>query len=210
MTITGAFTTEDVARLTGLSKRQILYWDATGVYSPSLARGTKGQAHGRVYSFRDVVALRTLAMIRNSVSLQEIRRVGSWLRDHYQAPWSELRFCILGHTILFSDPRTGGLVSTAPAGQRVIPFNLEEIAEDVTARFHTLQRREQSEVGQIERDRYVVRNDYVVAGTRIPTQAIWEFHRANYDAETILREFPSLTGDDIQAAIEFEQHRHAS
>lgn len=210
VTLIGAFTTKDVSRLTGLSTRQIVYWDNTGVYSPSIARGHRRQAHGRIYSFRDVVALRTLALIRDRVSLQEIRRVGSWLRAHYESPFSRLRFHLWGETIVFSDPSTGELVSTAPPGQRIIPFNLEEIAEDIAARFRKQQQREPSKIGHIERHRYVARNDYVVAGTRVPTQAVWEFHRSKYDAGAIRKEFPSLSIDDIRAAIEFEQRRHAS
>jgi uncharacterized protein (DUF433 family) len=210
MNVVGAFTTNDVSRLTGLSKRQVVYWDTTGVYSPSIARGGARQPHGRIYSFRDVVALRALALIRGNVSLQQIRRTGAWLCEHYASPWSRLRFYLWGDRIVYSDPETGEFVSTAPPWQRVIPFDLVEIAVDMTNRFKELQRRKHSAIGQVERHRYVVRNDYVLAGTRIPTQTIWEFHRATFDIAAIQREYPELTQEDIRAAIEFEQQRHAS
>jgi uncharacterized protein (DUF433 family) len=53
-----------------------------------------------------------------------------------------------------------------------------------------------------------VHNAWVVAGTRIPTEAIWNFHAAGYDAEAIIREYPRLTPDDVRAAIDFESRRH--
>jgi uncharacterized protein (DUF433 family) len=47
----------------------------------------------------------------------------------------------------------------------------------------------------------------VLAGTRIPTQAIWNFYRAGYKMLAILKEYPRLTAKDVQAAIEFEANR---
>ena len=50
----------------------------------------------------------------------------------------------------------------------------------------------------------MVHNAWVVAGTRIPTDAIWNFHRAGYDATAIIKEYPRLKAEDVRAAIEFE------
>ena len=41
---------------------------------PEFANGSRRQAYSRVYSFRDVVALRTLAQLRRHIPLQELRR----------------------------------------------------------------------------------------------------------------------------------------
>jgi DNA-binding transcriptional MerR regulator len=80
-----AFTADHVARLTGLSKRQLGYWDKTEFFAPTLIDEFQRRAFGRIYSFRDVVGLRTIAILRNQhkIALQELRRVGAWLqREH--------------------------------------------------------------------------------------------------------------------------------
>lgn len=56
-------------------------------------------------------------------------------------------------------------------------------------------------MGQVERHRFVVHNEAVVAGTRIPVSSIRSFADAGYSAEQILREYPSLTRQDIDAAL---------
>jgi hypothetical protein len=70
-----------------------------------------------------------------------------------------------------------------------------------------LRERRHDEIGKLARNRYVVRNAWVVAGTRIPTAAIWNFHEAGYSPGDIIAEYPRLTLEDISAAIEFESKR---
>lgn len=210
MPIIGAFTSEDVARLTGLSKRQIEYWDRTNVYSPSLAKGRGRQPYGRIYSFRDAVALRTLAKLRECVPLQQIRRVGEWLNEHYETPWASLRFLVVGRQIVFRDPSTSDFVATEPPGQRIIPFYLEEISAEVQDRISDLRTRNPDDIGRIQRHRFIAQNRYVIAGTRVPTEVIWDYHVAGYNASSIQREYPDLTVEDIKSAITFESNRLAS
>ena len=54
------FGAKRVARLTGVSVRQLGYWDRTDFYQPSYEDGTPGHTSTRFYSFRDLVALRTI------------------------------------------------------------------------------------------------------------------------------------------------------
>jgi len=86
-----AFTSELVAKLTGLSVQRLYDWDRTGFYTPEYADRDRSNAYSRVYSFRDVVSLRTLSVLRDQhrVSHQELRRVSNWLKQHYVNPWSE-------------------------------------------------------------------------------------------------------------------------
>ena len=208
-----AFTAENVCRLTGLSGRQLSYWDATDFFSPELIDEYKRRAFGRIYSFRDVVGLRTIAVLRNvhRIPLQELRRVGEWLLAHHKAPWSSLRFALSGRTVVFSDPVTGKYVEAAGGGQAVIEIDLEIIASDMRRAADGLRDRQKEQIGTVVRNRYVVHNAWVVAGTRIPTQAVWNFHKAGYTADAIIKEYPRLTPEDVRAAIEFESNRkHAA
>jgi uncharacterized protein (DUF433 family) len=49
-----------------------------------------------------------------------------------------------------------------------------------------------------------VHNAPVLAGTRVPTAAVWNLHRAGYAVGAILREYPRLKPADVEVAIAFE------
>jgi uncharacterized protein (DUF433 family) len=200
-----AFTTEHVCRLTGLSTRQVRYWDKTEFFSPAVVEGYR-RAFSRIYSFRDVVGLRTIAILRNehSVPLQELRRVGEWLKREHETPWSSLRFGLSGRRAIFFDPATGVATEPRGHGQTVLAIALEPIAHEMRTAASRLTERKADEYGRIIRNRHVVHNAWSVAGTRIPTEAIWNFHQAGYDANAIIKEYPRLTPKDVRAAIKFE------
>lgn len=207
-----AFTTEHVCRLTGLSTRQVRYWDKTEFFSPALVDSHPRRAFSRIYSFRDVVGLRTIAILRNkhNVPLQELRKVGAWLKREHETPWSSLRFGLAGDEVVFFDPATGVATEPRGQGQTVLAIALEPIANEMRAAASRLTERKPDELGQIVRNRYVVHNAWSVAGTRIPTEAIWNFHQAGYDADAIIAEYPRLTREDVRAAIKFEAKRKAA
>src|SRR5690348_14440076 len=133
MTELAAFTAEHVCRLTGVSARQLGYWDSTDFFSPELLEGYRRRAFGRIYSFRDVVGLRTIAILRNEhrVPLQELRRVGEWLSARIDRPWSSLQFALKGRRVVFLDPGSSAIVEPRGAGQEVLPIALEPIANEM-------------------------------------------------------------------------------
>jgi uncharacterized protein (DUF433 family) len=92
-------------------------------------------------------------------------------------------------------------------GQSIIEIDLELIAAEMRREADRLKERRDDQIGVLARNRYVVHNAWVVAGTRIPTSAIWNFHRAGYSPEAIMGEYPRLTLSDVAAAIEFEAGR---
>lgn len=204
-----AFTADHVARLTGLSKRQLGYWDATGFFAPTLVDDDRGLAFGRIYSFRDVVGLRTISILRNThrIPLQELRRVGEWLHREYKTPWASLSFSLAGRKVVFADPASGTPMEPKGRGQVVLSIALQPIANEMNDAAARLRDRRPEQFGQIIRNRFVVHNAWVMAGTRVPTQAIWNFHVAGYDTAGIIREYPRLTPEDVSAAVEFERKR---
>ena len=116
-----AFTAEHVCRLTGLSARQLRYWDATEFFSPEILDDHHRRAFGRIYSFRDLVGLRAIAVLRNHhrVPLQELRKVGEWLLSHHETPWSSLRFALSGGKVAFAEPGTNMWMEAKGGGQTV-------------------------------------------------------------------------------------------
>ena len=54
------FSADQASRLTGLSSRQLRYWDETEFFSPAFREEIERAPWWRVYSFRDIVGLRAL------------------------------------------------------------------------------------------------------------------------------------------------------
>lgn len=205
-----AFSEDQVISLTGLSKGQLRYWDSTDFFKPQYAFEDRRSPYSRVYSFRDVVGLRALSLLRkqHGVSLQHLREVARKLDHLSEAMWANTKLYVFRGEVYFDEPDSGqtrGVVS----GQYVtIP--LVRIADDVTKDVRKLKDRPTEKSGKIERRRHTVRNAWVVAGTRIPTAAIAEFKEAGYSHEEIMREYPSLSIADIDAALEHERAKAES
>ena len=209
MTELVGFIAEHVRRLTGISDRQLRYWDQTEFFTPTYVDENRRHPFSRVYSFRDLVGLRAIAILRNEhkVPLQELRRVGAWLKQHHESPWSELTFYVSGHRVFFDDPATGARMAGRPLGQTALPFAMEPVATEMRKAAERLREREPEQIGKILRYRYVAHNAPVLAGTRIPTAAVWRFRQAGFDTDAIIKEYPRLRPQDVKAAIRFEQRR---
>ena len=205
------FTTEHVARLTGLSERQIDYWDRSGVFSPSLSRTSSKRPDGRIYSFRDVVILRSLALVSDVSPSQDMADISRWLRRHTttatdgDADWDGLQLLRDGDTFRGDIAASGS--ENAAHGERI---ELKDIAYEMRTRATVLGPRLATDIGRVQQHPDVVHNAPVLAGTRIPTRAVWDFHVAGYSTRDILREYPTLTDEDVAVAIEFERsQQHA-
>jgi DNA-binding transcriptional MerR regulator len=70
-----------VAKLVGITYRQLDYWARTGLVEPSL-RTAKGSGSQRLYNFRDIVTLKIVKrLLETGVTLQQIRAALDHLRD---------------------------------------------------------------------------------------------------------------------------------
>jgi DNA-binding transcriptional MerR regulator len=152
-----AFTLEQAAHLSRLDVGVLRYWDNTSFFHPSLRRAP-GHPYGRVYSFRDVVSLRTLAQLRkeHKVPLQVLRRVRDWLTDHYESPWSELRFYVAGREVFFRDEDIEVFRHGRWPEQTVHPIELKEVAATAQADADRMRDRTPAEFGKVERHRYII------------------------------------------------------
>jgi uncharacterized protein (DUF433 family) len=194
------FTEDQAVALASLTKRQLRYWRQTDVFQPQVAADTEDL----LFTFRDLVGLRALASLRQRVSLQELRKIGHWLRTSYAHPWSTLRFYVVGRRIQFEDPKSGRRLDTAPEGQLVIPVELQQVANETERMVLQFIRRSKEDVGQLRKTRGVARSAMVVAGTRIPTSAVWSLHERS-GVNGILKEYPTLTRADVEAALGYER-----
>lgn len=197
--------------LTGLTKHQLRYWHQSGFFSPRNRR-MDPSADISLYDFRDVVGLRAVAKLRKHLSLQQIREIDAYLRRYSSYPWSRLKLKLCGAELIFEDPETGIFTSTRPLGQTAHAeiVKLDEVAEETKTAILEFRRRPADSFGKIEQSRRIQRNAPVIAGTRIPVATVRAFHEARYSDEQIKKEFPSLSSQDIAAAIAFQKKPRAA
>lgn len=197
------FSEDQVSALTGLSKRRLRYWDREhGFFSPEFTIDGR-----RVYSFRDLVGLRTVAPLRERVSLQQLRKIDEEIHKEHETPWASLKFYLAGKEIVYRDPRSERLYSATKPGERVIEIDLEEVRNETTVALREARRRSDAEIGTVSRRRNVMRGKAVLAGTRIPTELIWEYKNAGFSVDKILQGFPRLTREDVTQALAYERRR---
>lgn len=206
--IVAFFSAEQALELARITDDQLRYWDRTGFFTSPRFKENVG-SFSRIYTFRDVVGLRTVGDLRRrGVPWKELRELGRWFANRYAEPWSSLSFYISGGRLYFRDPATGQLVSaTKPTGQIAHGklVDVERVAASVRRAFDSMKRRKRTEVGKVHRERYVADSQFVVAGTRIPTALIREYVEDGFTPERIAGLFPGLTVKDVNAAL---QHEH--
>ena len=201
--IHAAFSEDQVERLTGISKRQLRYWDRTDFFKPQFAEENRRVTFSRVYSFTDVVSLRVLNVLRNqySIPLQHLRQVASALPQMSEAKWGSTQLFVFGRRVVFAETGTADYREIV-SKQYVIPIALQSVMTDTQRDIEALKERNENSVGGITRTRNVCHNAWVIAGTRIPVAAIQRFSSAGYSIQKIKKEYPSLTDADIISAIE--------
>lgn len=200
--IIGAFSEEQAERLSGVSVNQLRRWERDGFFQPSFA-DLKGVPYGRVYSFRDIVALRVLNDLRNEkgIPLSHLRDVSARLSHLGEEKWTATTLYVLGKRVVYVDPRSN-LRQEVVSGQRVFEIPLRVVIASTRRAVLDLNKRE-GRIGQIAQARFVAQNEPVLAGTRIPVGTVRDFARAGYTVRNIIREYPDLTEADIAAALAF-------
>jgi DNA-binding transcriptional MerR regulator len=127
-----SFSTAEVARLTGLTSRQLDWWDRRGFLSPSIA-GAAGYGSKRRYSFTDVVRLRLAARLRAAgFGLPQVRRVVETLKrlDASQDGLASARLLVADRRVVWA--RTDSeLVDLLHGGQLMLVFPVGEEVADV-------------------------------------------------------------------------------
>ncbi|MBE3603385.1 DUF433 domain-containing protein [bacterium] len=201
-----AFSAHHVCRLTGLSRRQLSYWDHTNFFLPYYASEDRRSPFSRIYSFEDLVGLRVIAILRkeHQIPLQTLRRIAEQLSQYHSRPWSGLVLYVCGKEVFFQEPATER-IREIEYPQYMIKVALDAVTTDMRSKADELRRRKEGQIGRLERHRNVVHNAWVVAGTRISTKTVWRYHQAGYDTPSIIREYPLLTSADISSAIAHER-----
>jgi DNA-binding transcriptional MerR regulator len=147
----GSFSTAQTARLTGLSPRQLDYWDRQGFVRPSVARAS-GYGSARRYSFADLVRLRVAARLRAAgFGLNKIRQCVQTLRrlDPSREGMTDVRLLVAGSRVVWARSERE-LVDILQEGQLMLVFPLGEEVRGVAAAIETLAREPRLDVFDLE------------------------------------------------------------
>ena len=143
------YTSKEVCRVIGVSYRQLDYWDSSGFIQPSVAKA-RGTGTARMYSFVDMVCLRTAKRLRDSgISLQKIRRSTDYLRTHFpelDSPLAGLVFLTDGSTIFILTRDTNTALDTVMAqGQLAWFIPVGQFASELRGQIVKLEAQEEKE-----------------------------------------------------------------
>jgi predicted RNase H-like HicB family nuclease len=165
-----AYNTNTIIKITGLTQRQVDYWDRTHFIKPSLKEAS-GYGTARLYSFVDLVQLKVAkTLICKGVSLQNIRKAITYLKKNFpdiEKPLTEMRFLTDGETIFVLTDKKGVILDTLSKGQMVFAVAIGEIIEGL-----------KGEVKKISQDRkykvFVKGNSYnVILHPELEDNGFW-------------------------------------
>ena len=126
------FTPKEVAKLIGISYRQIQYWDKTSFIKPSYRRRGKY----RLYTFADLLQLKVAKVLReHAFSIQRLRKTIKSLKallPQVGHPLVDLTFLIEGDRILVF---SGTVLMTSESGKNYIRFDVKTLREEIDRTF---------------------------------------------------------------------------
>jgi uncharacterized protein (DUF433 family) len=184
-------------KLTGLSRRQITYWEKTGLLAPEIdARVTKNRKV-RLYGLLDLMSLLVVAELRTrDVSLQHVRKIIEHFRERgYERPLTEIRYATHGKSVYFQLP-DGAWENDALPKQVVLRDVLD--LTPLRRRLDAATRRDPQTVGRQDRRRGLMGGKPVIAGTRVAVETVRSYLDHGASVEQILASFPVLSREDVE------------
>jgi uncharacterized protein (DUF433 family) len=190
------------AAMSGATTRQLAYWRKPGAEGRAVLTPEYSAQRPILYSFRDVIALRTCVRLRQEASLQTIRhaldalRIDLGLRDHLSA----YRLVADGSTIYLADSdhavdlvrRRGNLVIHEFV-EVLQPFYVQgrQIPALLEPRPH------------VSVDPAIRGGEPVIAGTRVPYDEVAALMRDGVAAEDIRDFYPQVSAEAASDALDF-------
>ena len=131
------FSAQQASRFTGCTAHQLRYWDRIGLVKPSVQATGGRPGVRRLYSFRDLVALRVVrSLLEGGMSLQRVRRAYDYLRKRagLDEHLSETKLVTDGHSIFKVCRDDGEILDALKEGQMTFFLAIDEIARSVDGR----------------------------------------------------------------------------
>lgn len=205
-TVVMAFTVDQAAKLSGLSRSQLASWDRSKFFQPSFADENRRVSYSRVYTFRDIASLRVLHVLRNEsrVKLNELRAVKEKLSHLGDDLWAKTTLYVLNRKVIFDNPENNNREEII-TGQGIVNIPLKVVTGQLQKEVKDLKKRDESSIGLISSERGISQNQPTISGTRISVDTIKSFSKAGYSIDKIMKEYPSLNREDIKAALKYEK-----
>ena len=128
------FNTKTVARILGLTTRQIGYWDKTNLIKPSVQEAA-GYGSVRLYSFSDLIQLKVAKTLKDAgISIQKMRKALIYLEKNMpdiDKPLANLKFLTDGESIFVITKDKKTIIDTLNRGQVVFTFLLDDIINEL-------------------------------------------------------------------------------
>jgi len=128
------FTAQQACQFTGCTSHQLRYWDRVDLLRPSIQSTGGRPGRRRLYSFRDLVALRVVkSLLDNGMSVQRVRRAWDYLRRTagMDAHLSEVKLVTDGRSIFRVATDEGELLDALREGQLAFFVAINEITREV-------------------------------------------------------------------------------
>ncbi len=128
------YTAQQATRLTGCTPHQLRYWDKVALVQPSIQQTGGRPGRRRLYSFRDLVALRVVrSLLDNGMSIQRVRRAWDYLRRtaDMDAHLADVRLVTDGQTIFAVATDEDELLDALRQGQLAFFIAINEITQTV-------------------------------------------------------------------------------
>lgn len=204
--VIGAFSEDQASRLTGLTRAQLGRWRRLKFMKPAFDLEGSRAPFSHIYSFKDLVKLRVLHQLRNvhGVSLTELQKTAKKLSHLGDDLWTATTLFVHRKKVVFVEPDTKRRREVT-SNQYVADIPLKVVISNTRDEVSRMNERGPAAIGKVITTRYVNRSAPVISGTRIPVKAIIDFVEAGYSTAAILKEYPTLTAADVEAAIQFEK-----
>lgn len=127
------FTAEQASRFTGSTPHQLRYWDRIGLVRPSIQRTGGRPGVRRVYSFRDLVALKMVcSLLHAGMSLQQVRRAFTYLRkkERLEEHLSAVKLMSDGASIYEVGNSEGFITDALREGQMAFFTTIEDLVRN--------------------------------------------------------------------------------
>lgn len=200
-----AYSTQMAAALSGATTGQIRSWRQDRGSGPFL-RPELGIKPRALYSFRDILALRAFARLREEFSLQALRRAVGNLRelgeiDHLSA----YSLVAEGKSIVLCEDDEHGTDLLKTPGQRVVA-TLADIMAPFTPRPGVIVPHLLHPYDHVSLDPETQGGQPVITGTRVPSDEVAALLRDGVPAEKIAEYFPSVNAEAARDAERFARY----
>lgn len=128
------FTALQASRFTGCTGNQLRYWDKISLVKPTVQATGGRPGVRRLYSFRDLVALKVVkSLLDEGMSLQRVRRAYTYLRAHagLEEHLSSVKLVTDGKSIFKVCKDDGDVLDALREGQMAFFVAIDKLAGEV-------------------------------------------------------------------------------